>query len=59
MFGGKPKPTRWLYGLAALIPVLACLGTTLLVYQNVPELPGALETVGIKKPDPGGRAWFR
>ncbi len=48
MFGGKPKPTRWLYGLAALIPVLACLGTTLLVYQNVPELPGALEKVGIR-----------
>ena len=48
MYGGKRKPTRWLYGLAALFPILACLGTALLVYLNVPTLPGALETRGIK-----------
>jgi hypothetical protein len=42
------KPTRWYYVLAILIPIFACLGTTLLVYQNVPELPGALEAIGIK-----------
>ena len=30
-----------------LIPLFACLGTTLLVYPNVPKLPGALEGMGI------------
>ncbi len=44
----KPKPTRWLYLLALLIPVFACVGTILLVYRTVPKLPGALETMGIQ-----------
>jgi hypothetical protein len=48
MSAGKQKPTRWLYGLAVLIPVLACGVTTWLVYRNVPKLPGALETTGIQ-----------
>ena len=43
----KLKPTRWLYGLAVLIPIFACVGTALLVYPNVPKLPGALEGMGI------------
>ena len=43
----KLKPTRWYYVLALLIPVLACVGTALLVYRNVPKLPGALEGMGI------------
>jgi len=44
----KQKPTRWYYVLASLIPIFACLGTALLVYPNVPELPGALEAMGVK-----------
>ena len=43
----KIKPTRWFYALALIIPVFACLGTTLLVYLNGPKLPGALEGMGI------------
>ena len=48
MSGGKRKPTRWLYGLAVLIPILACGVTTLLVYRNVPNLPDALEIMDIE-----------
>jgi len=44
----KLKPSRWYYILAFIIPIFACIGTTLLVYPNVPELPGALEAVGVK-----------
>jgi len=44
----KLKPTRWYYVLALLIPIFACLGTALLVYPNIPELPGALEAAGIQ-----------
>ncbi|MFC1879573.1 hypothetical protein ACFLZW_06625 [Chloroflexota bacterium] len=43
----KKKPSRWFYALAFIIPVLACLGTGLLVYQNVPKLPFALEGMGV------------
>jgi len=45
----KIKPTRWYYVLALLIPVFACVGTALIVYGNVPKLPGALEALGVKK----------
>jgi hypothetical protein len=48
MSGENRKPTRWLYVLAGLLPVLACLGTALVVYQEVPKLPGALEKTGIQ-----------
>lgn len=44
----KLKPSRWYYLLALLIPLFACIGSTLLVYRNVPELPGALDTLSIK-----------
>lgn len=44
----KLKPTRWYYGLALLIPIFACLGTACLIYLSVPDLPGALEDIGIK-----------
>jgi hypothetical protein len=44
----KLKPTRWFYVLAILIPIFACLGTALVVYPNVPDLPGALEALGVK-----------
>jgi hypothetical protein len=47
MSASKPKPTRWYYVLAILIPIFACLGTALLVYPTVPELPGALGATGI------------
>jgi hypothetical protein len=47
MSASNLKPTRWYYVLALLIPILACLGTALLVYPTVPELPGALEAAGI------------
>jgi hypothetical protein len=47
MSTSKPKSTRWYYVLAILIPIFACVGTALLVYANVPELPGALEATGI------------
>ena len=42
------KPTRWLYVVAILIPVFACLGTALVVYLNVPDLPGTLDAIGVK-----------
>jgi hypothetical protein len=42
------KPSRWFYVLAFLIPIFACLGTVLIVYENVPKLPGALEDIGVK-----------
>ena len=44
----KLKPTRWFYVLAILIPIFACLGTAFVVYLNVPELPGALDAIGVK-----------
>jgi len=47
MSAGKLKPTRWYYGLAFLIPIFACGLTAMLVYRNVPKLPGALELTGI------------
>ncbi len=34
------KPSRWYYGLAALIPVLGCLIAMVMVYQWFPGLPG-------------------
>jgi hypothetical protein len=48
MSKNKQKPSRWFYVLAFFLPVFACLGTVLLVYPIVPELPGALEAVGVK-----------
>ena len=47
MSDSKLKPTRWFYVLAILIPIFECLGAALLVYPNVPKLPGALEGMGI------------
>lgn len=47
MYEKNLKPTRWYYGLALLIPFLACGLTALLIYRNVPKLPGALEAIGI------------
>ncbi len=44
----KLKPSRWFYVLAILLPIFACFGMGLLVYLNVPELPGALEDIGVK-----------
>jgi hypothetical protein len=44
----KLKPTRWFYVLAIIIPIFACLGTAFVVYLNVPELPGALDAIGVK-----------
>lgn len=43
----KRKPSGWYYVLAILIPIFACLGTVLLVYPNVPELPGAPDTMSV------------
>ena len=48
MSENKLKPSRWYYVLAILLPIFACLGTGLLVYLVVPELPGALEDFGVK-----------
>jgi hypothetical protein len=48
MSARNQKPSRWYYALALLIPVCACLGMALLVYSNVPKLPGALEALGIE-----------
>jgi hypothetical protein len=39
---GKRRPSGWLYVLAAVIPVLGCLGTMALVYDWSPGLPGTL-----------------
>jgi len=48
MSQNKQSPSRLFYVLAILIPFFACLGTALLVYPNIPELPGALEAIGVK-----------
>ena len=48
MSKNKQKPSRCFYVLAILIPIFACLGTAIMVYPNVPELPGALEAIGVK-----------
>jgi hypothetical protein len=48
MSKSKRKPTRWYYILALIIPIFACMATTLLVYRSVPKLPGALDTLGTK-----------
>ena len=48
MSNNKQKPSRWYYVLALFIPIFACVGTAFLVYRSVPDLPGALEDVGIK-----------
>jgi hypothetical protein len=37
------KNRRWAYALAGLALTLACLLTTVVVYQRLPNLPGALE----------------
>ena len=47
MSNQKIKPSRWYYGLAALLPVLGCLITTAIIYQGFPNLPGALEIIDI------------
>jgi hypothetical protein len=47
MSNQKTKPSRWYYGLAALLPVLGCLITTAIIYRGFPNLPGALETIDI------------
>jgi hypothetical protein len=49
MSAHKSKPTRWSYILALFIPIFACLGTALVVFRNVPKLPGALESLSVKK----------
>ena len=36
----KAKSSRWLYGLAVMVPVLGCLIAMVLVYRWVPGLPG-------------------
>jgi len=38
------KPSRWYYGLVALIPVLGCLIAMALVYQWFPGLPGTFKS---------------
>lgn len=43
----KQKPTRWFYLVAVLIPFFACVGTVLSVQQRMPNMPGALDAVGI------------
>ena len=42
------KPTRWYYILAICLPIFACLAAALVVYINVPELPGSLDAIGVK-----------
>jgi len=48
MSENKIKPTRWYYVLAIFLPIFTCLGTAFVVYLNVPELPGALDAMGVK-----------
>jgi hypothetical protein len=40
----RTKPGRWIYAVAALIPVLGCLIAMVLVYQWFPGLPGTLDS---------------
>lgn len=44
----KLKPTRWYYIAAILMPIFACVGTMFFVQQAIPDLPGALDAVGIQ-----------
>jgi len=44
----KKKPSRWYYVLALSIPIVLCIGTAFLAYSKVPNLPGALENVGVQ-----------
>ena len=37
------KPSRWYYGLAALVPLLGCLIAIAMAHQWFPGLPGTLE----------------
>jgi hypothetical protein len=39
----KTRPSRWIYAVAALIPLLGCLMAMVLVYRWFPGLPGTLE----------------
>jgi len=41
------KPTRWYYLVALLIPFCACFGAGMFVVLSIPNLPGALEGMGI------------
>ncbi len=47
MFEKNLKPSCWYYLLAFLIPIFACVGSSLFVYSKIPKLPGALDAVGI------------
>jgi hypothetical protein len=38
------RPSRWIYAVAALIPLLGCLMAMVLVYQWFPGLPGTFES---------------
>lgn len=44
----KNKPSRWYYVLASLIPIFACVVTGLIMYGKIPNIPGALEALGIE-----------
>lgn len=49
MSGNNIKPSRWFYVLAFLLPVFTCGLTGILVYRNVPKLPGVLEAFDVEK----------
>ena len=40
----KKKPNGWIYVLVALIPILGCLLTTVVVYLGLPSLPETLDS---------------
>ena len=40
----KTRPSGWYYGLAALVLVLGCLITMVVVYRWFPGLPGTFES---------------
>ena len=52
MFKQKQSPTRWYYLAAFLLPIFACIGTMFFVKQTLPNLPGALDAVGIQNLTP-------
>jgi hypothetical protein len=41
----KVKPSGWIYGLAALLPLFGCLLAAVTIYHRMPSLPGTLGSI--------------
>jgi hypothetical protein len=41
----RVKPSGWIYGFAALLPVFGCMLAAMVAYQRMPSLPGTLGSI--------------